>query len=64
MDFLAKFGGEPREVEDVDRKSLLSKTGSASLTSRQVFDISPGQVCSLRDEPLISRIRGGSLKSS
>ena len=37
------------------------KIGSASLTSRQVFDISPGQVWSLREEPLISRMRGVSL---
>jgi hypothetical protein len=37
------------------------KTGSASFTMRQVFDISPGQVCSLRAEPSMMRMRGVSL---
>jgi hypothetical protein len=30
-------------------------TGSADLISRQVFDISPGQVCSLRDDPFYQK---------
>ena len=33
-------------------------------TRRQLFDISPGQLCSLRDEPLISRMRGTASGSS
>ena len=31
-------------------------------SSRQLFDISPGQVCSLRDEQLTSRMQGGCVR--
>src|SRR5262249_18357105 len=34
----------------------------ASKTRRKVFDISPGQVLSLRDEPLTIRTRDGDLR--
>jgi hypothetical protein len=40
---------------------ISTNTGSASLTSRQLLDISPGQVCSLREEPLIIRMRATSV---
>jgi hypothetical protein len=33
-------------------------------SSRQLFDISPGQVCSEREEPLTIRMQGGSFGSS
>jgi hypothetical protein len=36
-------------------KPISSKIDSDDLTRRQVFDISPGQVCSLREEPFISK---------
>jgi hypothetical protein len=45
-------------------KPISWNTGSADLISRQVFDISPGHVCSLREEPLMRRMRGVSLASS
>src|ERR1019366_111407 len=43
-----------RSSTSTAKPPLLSNT--ASSTRRQFFDISPGQVCSVRDEPLISRI--------
>ena len=36
-----------------------AKISRAIMASRQVFEVSPGQVCSLRAAPLISRMRGG-----
>src|SRR3546814_5756770 len=37
---------------------------AASSVRRQLFDISPGQLCSLRDEPLMIRTHGGWAGSS
>ena len=36
-----------------------AKISRAIVTSRQVFELSPGQVCSLRLAPLIRRMRDG-----
>ena len=54
-----------------DRSRISSSHGCRSsiacraiCTSRQVLDISPGQVCWVRGEQLISRIRRGALASS
>jgi hypothetical protein len=41
-----------------------AKDGLGQFTSRQLFDISPGQVWSLRDEPLTIRMRGVASTSS
>jgi hypothetical protein len=40
-----------------------AKISRAIATSRQVFEDSPGQVCSLRVAPLMSRMQGGKLGS-
>ena len=49
---------EPAQVEKVYLETFVPEmTFSAIFARRKVFDISPGQVWSLRVEPLIRRIR-------
>ena len=56
MDVAPVLGGEPGEVEQLDLDvRRASSTSRAISASRQLFDISPGQVCSLRDEALIEQ---------
>ena len=60
IDDAAVFRGEPAQIEDIDLEAVaLRSTSRAMSASRNVFDISPGQVCSLRDEPLMMRMRDG-----
>jgi hypothetical protein len=46
VDVARVFGGQAGEIEQIDRSAL----------SLQLLDISPGQVCSLRDDPLMSKM--------
>jgi hypothetical protein len=59
MDLVAVFRGEQVQVEhvDVDIGQLQGFAGDPN--SRKVFDISPGQVPSLRVKPQISNTRDG-----
>ena len=52
---------EPAQIEkfDFEAAARASKISRAIVASRNVFDISPGQVCSLRAAPLIRRMRDG-----
>ena len=63
IDHAPVLGGEPAQVEHIDLETLLLLRDLArDRRSRQVFDISPGQVWSLRADPLIKRIRGGRVR--
>ena len=53
-----------RSSELDGRLVLREHFAARSAISRKIFDISPGQVCSERDEPLISRMRLGPAASS
>ena len=65
VDVPAVLGGEPAQVQVLDLDAgRVRRTSRAISVSRKDLDISPGQVCSLRDEPLISRRRAGPAGSS
>jgi len=64
MILLAEFRRQPRQVENFDGEPHFGKHRLGHLTSRHDFDISPGQVCSPRVEPLTIKMRSFSLAPS
>ena len=57
------FGGQPGQVEKIDDGLAFGEYVLRDL-SRKLFDISPGHVCSERDDPLTSRMRVGAAASA
>ena len=61
IDVAAVFGRQPAQVEIFDFELRLSrrKSSRAIVPAGRSWTFRPGQVCSLRAAPLISRMRGG-----
>jgi hypothetical protein len=53
------LGGDAQQVEDRDRDARHFQRRAGDAGEPQLFDISPGQLCSLRGEALTISTRGG-----